>query len=281
MIPDDSFLRCVPQCLAIPQRLPIQTVAFCIDTIYAAHARLQQAAAVIHDNSQESGSITMSRTERVLLFADVWTIVDNIHTIRSLFQKEGVKEGGVRDQFLKATEDFSLARNMRDHIAGNVKNIASAKDGRPPPHGILNFSVFLKGAEPANPTIGMDGAFIYTIMSDFTHHNHEFIALVAGLEEQVHIPVGSFKLEVLGRTLNLSKVVIDLPKLIEVYDTIVRQDVENAIREFCEKDGTHDPDKLIRESAGPLDLVAKVSFVDPDEAAALLAQENAELIGGA
>lgn len=133
MLPDDSFLRKLPQVYVPENRMQTEAllmaadiIEICYDQIHAVTERYQEKILDIRPK------------ERVKIFSDLWTIVDQLHVVRQVLPvlADGLEEAV---DFCAEHEAATLMRNRMDHLHQAIPNLVKSKKRRPPVFGSLSY----------------------------------------------------------------------------------------------------------------------------------------------
>lgn len=241
MIPENSFLRKIPWAFKTNDRMELEAIAFAIDAIYLRHRRILDWAAKCEP---ESFSKT-PHNERLELFLDLWSIVDQVYVLRQLLGKLSHLTSVA--EFLNITKDVGLMRNGMDHLPQKISNIASKKKSMPV-YGAFSFGRFYWDSSGVN----IENFEIYTITAgSLTHRLHEWpVPNPATPGRILEIPVGMFEFSSFDCTLDISSLVRSLKAIINISD----KNIERTIRDFAAKDDI-DAETLIADHAGAVTTV--------------------------
>lgn len=241
MIPENSFLRKIPWAFKTKDRMELEAIAFAIDAIYLRHRRILNWAAKCEP---ESFSKT-PHNERLELFLDLWSIVDQVYVLRKLLKKLSYLTSVA--EFFNITKDADCMRNGMDHLPVNISNISSKKKSMPV-YGALSFGRFYWDSSGVN----IEDFEIYTITAgSLTHKSHEWpVPNPATSGRILEIPVGMFEFSSFDRTLDISSLVRSLKAIINISD----KNIERTIRDFAAKEGS-DAETLIADHAGSITTV--------------------------
>jgi hypothetical protein len=256
MLSETSFFKRIPTVIALEDRLIWEGAGWAIDMIFWSYDRLKRAATHIDTNSTEFPTSLAQE-----MFACAWSIIDQCHMLRAIFRRSGPPEDGPTSKFLEKFEAATRIRNAMDHLHSNVKNLANKKGSFPPLFGALSFCTVgpdeIVAGEHGKPNIR--GCKIVTITAGaLTHPNHGFRG-VNPAGRLIELPVGLFEFEAFEHRLSFSELVSDLRKLVELYDTVVKADRDERIRELAREKGL-DGEKLINEHLGSLMIALHVAF---------------------
>lgn len=134
ILSDDDFLKRLPLSLDAAQRLTMEGLAHIADALAASYRVLYDLA---HSWAATEDTI-LSSFDRARMFNSAWSIVDDIHAARQLFQRLVKKESAIGG-FRHSTQDFKRLRDKMDHLSDNVGNLVAAKGVRRPIFGALSF----------------------------------------------------------------------------------------------------------------------------------------------
>lgn len=196
-------------------------MAFAIDAIYLRHDWIQHWAA---ECRRESFTHTPHH-ERLELFLNLWSIVDQVDILRQLLDKLGHISSV--NEFLKAAEIANKMRNRMDHLPEMIPNLAKKTKPSPPVYGAFSFGRFYLD----QAGISIENADIYLITAgSLTHKSHKWpMPAPATAGRILDIPVGMFEFSAFDWTLDVSSMVQNLPTLVNDLSA----NLENALGELA------------------------------------------------
>lgn len=246
MIPEDSFLRKIPWVYETHGRMELEAIAFSIDAIYLKHHRISHWAIKCEPKSFSNTPYL----ERLELFLDLWSIVDQADVLRRLLGK--LRNNNSLDEFRTLAEAARRMRNRMDHLADNIPNMANKKGYLMPIYGAFSFGRFYLDAAG----VEIDDCEIYSITAgSLTHKSHKW-PVPNPLGKILDIPVGMFEFSAFDETLDVSSLVRSLNEIVHIFDTSVRKEMEAKIRDVA-KEKDLDAETLISEYAGSVATVIK------------------------
>lgn len=241
MIPESSFLRKIPWTIKASDRMELEAIAFAIDAIYLRHRRILDWATKCEPDSFSK----TPHNERLELFLDLWSIVDQVYVLRQLLTKLDHLPSVA--EFLGITKDVGHMRNGMDHLPQKIPNIAGKKKSMPV-YGAFSFGRFYWDSSGVN----IENFEIYSITAgSLTHKSHEWpIPNPARQGRVLEIPVGMFEFSSFDRTLDISSLVRNLNKIVDIAD----KNIERIIMDFAAKEGS-DAEAMIADHAGSITTV--------------------------
>jgi hypothetical protein len=142
LIPDDSYFRRMQAALSIRTRLELDALVFSSDVISVCYTRLAQL--IVRERPED-----LDNYSRVAAISDAWSVIDQVHVIRQIFQKNlAGRMGPMTSAWHASTEAATLLRNGMDHIAGNLTNLARRSGSPPPVLGALFIQQTIGGSIP-------------------------------------------------------------------------------------------------------------------------------------
>lgn len=250
MISEESFLRRIPLAYETKGRMELEAIAFAIDAIYLRHNQIFKWAA----NCDEDTFLKTPHRERLELFLNLWSIVDQVDILRRLLKPLKVNEG-ISD-FFKIIEPVSDMRNAMDHLPGKINNLADKKGRITPIYGVFSFG---------KPTLDTNGIAIeyleiYTMTAgSLTHKSHKWSIATPLPGKIIDIPVGMFEFSAFDTTLDISALVRSLSLIVHMFDTKVRPKMEAKIRSAAKEQGL-DAEKIISESSGSIATILRLKL---------------------
>src|SRR5665213_61432 len=143
MLSDDAFLHNLPPSLRATDRLMLEAIAACIDSVDRNYVQLVFGLA---DADLPSGR-NVTRDERLDWATLAWSIVDNLHMYRSLRTHFHYGVGSKTEKFLANTKVATALRNSRDHVDDTLSNTANAIAPAAPSLGTLACSIPLRSED--------------------------------------------------------------------------------------------------------------------------------------
>jgi hypothetical protein len=217
---------------------------------------MRSAAARIESKSSEYPTLVAQE-----MFAHAWSIIDQSHMLRTILKRTSPPEGGPISTFIKKFETVTLIRNSMDHLHSNIKNVANKKSPLPPLFGALSFCMVgpeqIVAGEHGDTTIRGCRAMTITAGA-LTHPNHKF-SLRNPMGRLIELPVGLFDFEAFEHRISFSELIADLRMLVEHYDTVVKADQEEQLRQFARGNGL-DEEKIINEHHVAVMVAVDIAF---------------------
>lgn len=252
MIPEESFLRRIPWVYETQGRMELEAIAFAIDAIYLKHHQISRWATSCDSDS----FVKTPHHERLDLFLNLWSIVDQADVLRRLLQK--IKANNAVSAFLNIADSAQRMRNKMDHLSQNIPNLAGKTGKVTPVYGVFSFGKF----GLSNNGVEVEDFEIYTITAgSLTHKSHEWPIATPSPGKILEIPVGMFEFSAFDCTLDISGLVQSLHHVVQTFETVVRPRMEAEIRSVAEREGLN-ADALISECAGSVATVMRGQLRD-------------------
>lgn len=242
MIPETSILRNIPWGIRTDDRIKLQAMAFAIDAIYLRHSWILNWAT----RCKRESFANTPHHERLELFLNLWSIIDQVDILRQLLSKLGHIPS--INEFLKTAEISKLMRDKMDHLPEMVPNLAKKTKPSPPIYGAFSFGRFYLD----QAGIDIENVEIYSITAgSFTHKTHYWpLPAPATAGKILEIPVGMFEFSVFDWTLDVSSMVRNLPLLVNVLSA----NLESALKEVAANENI-DTAALLADHADALAIV--------------------------
>jgi hypothetical protein len=243
MITENSFFNKIPQAIDLEQRLILEGVGWAIQMLSLSYDKLKAAASRV-----DVASNTYPTSQATEMFACCWSIIDQCHMLRKLLERMNPITGGLAATFIEKSEAATLIRNAMDHLHQKIQNIANKKDPMPPLFGALSFAVI--GNEDMSdsgtgPVVITGCKLVVLTAGALTHPTHRFqISSPPG--RLTEIPLGMFQFTAFEHRIDVSEMMIDLAALVAHFDTVVKSDQEQQLREFARKNNLEE-DKVVSE----------------------------------
>lgn len=133
MLAEDTFLRQLPSGVEPEQAVLIETLVYCADAIETSYDAIRLTALTHGDQVAK----TLTRTLRVRMFTDAWTIVDNVHVARQVLEALAYPTAAAAE-FQTKYEIATRLRNKMDHVVSMAQNHSNRKD-QPPLLGMISY----------------------------------------------------------------------------------------------------------------------------------------------
>jgi hypothetical protein len=255
MLPQNAFLRRLPDVVDAEQALRCEALVFSADSISINYNKLRFIAAKYGERADDFHNI-----DRVHLFNAAWQIVDQVHCVclilRALTMDRELSEAAA------FCSKFLVARNMRnrmDHLNDNARNRAAAKGPLPPLFGSISYLA----VDPTNIRNDADGpqitaATIVSVLSGPLRGSLRTSIVNPGGRD-FEPPVGVFRLDAFREVFDIDDVVGALGPLM----ADINERVERSIRTQAEalaRDHGHSVEALLAQPAVGLTLCLKIGF---------------------
>ena len=243
MITQNSFFKTIPGAIDLEQRLTFEGAGWAIQMLSLSYDKLKAAASQVDVTSPAYP--TAKATE---IFACCWSIIDQCHMLRKLFERMDPAPGGLTARFIEKFEAATLIRNDMDHLPVKIPNIAKKKHPMPPLFGALSFLAIGDEdmSDSATGTIVITGGKLIVLTAGaLTHPTHRFqVASPPG--RLTETPLGMFQFMAFEHSIDISQMMIDLAALVGHYDTVVKSEQEQQLREFARKNDLEE-DRVVNE----------------------------------
>jgi hypothetical protein len=257
MIGENSFFKRIPLVISLEQRLIWEGAGWAIQMISLSFERLKSAALQIDTTTASYPSSVAAE-----MFSCCWSIVDQCHMLRKLLERVYSNTETKQAKFIEKFEVVTLMRNAMDHLHQNIKNVSAKKTPVPPVFGALSFCLvrdddlssfdhdgapILKGCKVVTMTAGA-----------LTHPVHNF-GVVSPAGRIIEVPVGDFQFMAFEYRVAISDLMADLSSLVAHFDSIVKSDQEQQLREFAQSNSL-DEDRVLSECGGAFCAVVQITF---------------------
>lgn len=136
-----DFLHRLPTAVAAHQRLTFESIGIAVEMIDISMSCLKFAAAKIIERRE---NLDLTRTERIGMLKDAWSIVDQMYALQKLIQSAGDEiDLASANALLVAAEPAARLRNWMDHPHQRLSNLPRRKSPIAPVYGILSFAFLL------------------------------------------------------------------------------------------------------------------------------------------
>ena len=228
MLPDGHFYRNIPVCFDPQERLRHEALLFAQDAMEAALERLTTQAL-------QKDMCTLLRAERIQMFTDAWTIVDQVHVARQMIESLTRPETRLPETaaYLSDHEAAHRMRNAMDHLNQNIGNRARSKGVSTPLFGIISYF------RPYSD-------FVKTEVQDYEVKGDLVIIMIGSTPQslgqgyisfdnfRVGLPISNLKIEAFGQELNLDAAVTNLRPLIQRFanqmQTAFRENIDRLVK---------------------------------------------------
>lgn len=137
IVPEDSFLRRIPQIVTAKQRVAMDAIVMAADILVVSYRRMREFAI--------SQGPTVGQVDPLLIasiISECWTIVDQLHALRRLMvaaDDPNAQHGPNFSRFYVLTEAATHMRNQMDHLDQKLGNFGAKKGLRHPLFGSLSY----------------------------------------------------------------------------------------------------------------------------------------------
>ncbi|BCN13353.1 hypothetical protein RPSD_52380 (plasmid) [Ralstonia solanacearum] len=211
MLADNAFLRRLPTILNGTQTVQLEALVFSADAIDVSFERICSLAIAHRENI-----CSASRRVHVEMLMHAWTIVDCLHVVRQVLKVLDYRTPKAV-AFAQAYEAATLLRNRMDHLTSNAGNVAKAK-GRPPVYGALGYvcipeaKLLIDGGQ-----VSVTGGGIVSLSAGQFAGGGQ-VVLINPVGHELSVPVGGFRLDAFGCSLELASAHRDFRALLAEID---------------------------------------------------------------
>lgn len=248
-LPSDAFLRNMPRCLDLADRLRLEAIITSVDIIDLAFGRLVEKLTAISGKNQRP----VDDKTRIEVSIHCWTIIDNLHNFLQFTKKLINTPDDKLAVFANLAKDATLLRNSMDHFSTNLQNSAQKKGVSHPVYGAILFAaaadIYRKIRYISFPLGALHHAPQVSPVID-TH----LVPPSAGIG---HISFAAF-----DRQISFSTIVPALFLLIEDLDSQVKHSVTAQVQEAAAKDGL-DADALLSQKVSG-SMIFTLQFLPED-----------------
>lgn len=134
IVSDDSILRKLPVIVEREQRIRFNALVFAADVLSHSYSEIREVAIQV-------GPDINSATSRahIELISLAWSIVDQLHAARQLWNLFPGEPGPNTREFNRVTGPATLMRNDMDHLNIKIRNLSLRKDRIAPIFGALSY----------------------------------------------------------------------------------------------------------------------------------------------
>jgi hypothetical protein len=241
MISENSFFKKLPEGMNLEQRLILEGIGWAIQMLSLSYDKLKAAASQVDVTSD-----TYPTSQATEMFACCWSIVDQCHMLRNLLERMNPATDGLIATFIEKFEAATLIRNAMDHLHQKISNIAKKKDPMPPLFGALCFAV-ISNEDISDSGTGLvvikGGTLVVLTAGALTHPTHKF-QFDSPPGRVTEIPLGMFQFTAFEHCIDVSQMMIDLAALVAHFETVVKSNQEQQLREFARKNNLEE-DKVL------------------------------------
>lgn len=245
MLPNDDFLRHLPVAISAVDRLRLETLVFAHDLMEIAYGRLCELGLIFNEEHK-------SDYQRVAMFGDAWTIVDQVHVVRQvLLSLTGADR---KADTLTFISDFSAAQSLRnkmDHLNQNIPNRAKSKVNGNALFGQLSFFRPFPDRWDQGLQEGEIRGELMVISAGAMPD--PMLGGVAFDDLDIHLPICSFKLEAFDQSLLLERAVNCLRALLMRLSNDTKLQFAHMVDEIT-GNGTLTREELLRSTSGHIVL---------------------------
>lgn len=140
IVPPQSFLRALPDCLDPVQRMRLDALVFSTDALRQCWLSLRELAAAAGELPLE-----MTGPEKTAFFLHAWAIVDHLNAIRQLLRSllPNGDPFAMPTQLANALDTAQTMRNGMDHLNQKIPNLAKKKGPQSAIFGAISYFFYL------------------------------------------------------------------------------------------------------------------------------------------
>nr|WP_281720596.1 hypothetical protein [Nitrosomonas nitrosa] len=243
MLPDDAFLRTIPDITDPATAVHIDAVVFSGDTIFANFNAMRQTGLRFKEHLPRA-----DRLVKVGMFTHAWTIVDCVHVIRQNIRALAY-DTPLASQYLTRYESATLLRNKMDHLAQNAQNTARIKK-RPPIFGSLTYICIPddKITEQNGRQVVIGGGMVVLTTGRIADFKQVGTESAAGVE--LNRQVGRFRLDAFDQQLDLDAAAEDTEAVLLEMDNLIKKQMHEMAEQEAAKLNKSKEDLLKHSGAG-------------------------------
>jgi hypothetical protein len=234
------------------ERLRLEALVFAHDTMEFALEHLRQTALGLDP-------LAPAEKDRIALFSDCWTIVDQVHVVRQvLISLTGAHPGPDTRAYLDTFEVAHFLRNRMDHLNTNLPNRARQRGALTPLFGVVSY--FRPVAEDFERGIQAGEVFGDMIVVTAGSTPSDAVGAVPFANLNVRLPVSGLRLEAFGRSLIVDDAVEQLKPLLRRLSDDTNAQVLANVEELSRRSSLPVED-LLRSTGGYFAMTARMSIV--------------------
>ncbi|MGH1456583.1 MAG: hypothetical protein ACRBDI_07370 [Alphaproteobacteria bacterium] len=244
-----DFLGNLPRTFNPKQRIAFEAIGFSIEAVHLRYCSILDQLSQYNDHEILN---QIPALERVNLFSNIWSMIDQAHAINQLLYQSAKKNKGAKaDDFgvslegtkvASAIEEYhssfsgvlkSLRDNM-DHLAGNLDKLAAKKGSQDPMYGSLSY--ILSNPEGlSNKKMGV----VVLSSGSFIREKHNFNAVnPANLGgKSISVPVDHLELSAFGYKIDLSELYHKIMQLKHLVNTEMAKIFEKEFKKYADDKG--------------------------------------------
>lgn len=223
----------MPFTVDLELRLRLEAIVFAADTISNAYSRLFELSLKL-GHEQVSKPDQRGISERIALFKQAWSIVDNVHNLRRLLPKLGADIDGL-NEFVADLEGATLMRNRVDHLGQLLPNIAKSKESAASLYGSLSYVLALPQQNTHRP-----GTIFFVLQQTGAARPDQEMSIK--VPSQFRLPAGNFVLCAFDWSFDLDDVILRLCPLIKALNASVEISITDQIRQKATELGCPESD---------------------------------------
>jgi hypothetical protein len=276
---EGNFLHNLPKALTPKQRVALEAISFALDSIEQNYLRLIE---YLSNFPNPKLVLNLQRRDRVSIFTDIWTIIDNCHSILQLisgFEKKNKKEQekvldfvidgrgsktniAVKEYFQAYNETIRTLRNKMDHLSGNLSAIIEKRTPQEPLFGSLSYIL-------SNPQDCASHEFDVVVVAStvFTGGVHTFSALnPADIRRKIIFhPVDHLQFSAFGSTkIKLTDLYEDSMNIRNIMNTDMADGFAESLRKYASENGMNEKE-LFETLPGEMVFGMHVKMVSDNE----------------
>lgn len=283
-----NFLHNLPKALEAKQRIALEAISFSLDAIDIKYNTIINRLSMYRTVEKVQ---KMPRLERIAIFSDIWSMIDNAHAIMQLFY--GAEKKTKRDEAKKLdftieghdsstgkitktyydeyAEPLRVLRNKMDHLSGNLEKIADKKAIQEPMFGTLAY-ILSNEKTPENSELDV----VILTNSSFVREKHSFMTInPADLRRKnILIPVDHLQITAFDSDrINLTNLYEDSLSVREALNTDLASAFAQALRDSAKKRGIKEQD-VFETLPGVFTGIMHIKMASAEEVQEMLKQNS-------
>ncbi|MER9270456.1 hypothetical protein [Mesorhizobium sp. M0643] len=231
MLPNDAFLRRLPESFNGAQAIQLEALLFSADS---AEFSYDEIKSVSLEHRQKI--LVAPPTVRTRMFIHAWNIVDSLHVIRQVIHALNIVPSAGCENFRDKYEVATKMRNKMDHLSQNATNI-SRSSAQAPIYGSIGYVCIQDhDIEEVDGNEVLKNVGVVS-MSSGRLVGQSRIGAINPLGRTMTDRTSLFQLEAFGEVLLIEDAIADLKKMIFRLNNSVEKGFRNAALEISAKKG--------------------------------------------
>ena len=232
MFAPDSYVVRPPIVLNLEHRICLEAITFAMRSALASLQTVRHITSTHNEDAED-----FSEPQRIALYSNLWTVVDQVHFLRNLLHFINADVPGPIGDFYHRYEIARTMRNVMDHLNNNIPNLANLRQGRPTVFGSLAYFKYVGIRQDKDGNDIHFGRSVVIPFGHLIHAAHNFPGVNPSGKSISRVSTDLFAFSAFGSTLDIYKLFDDLPALARHLEDQARGSILAQAMEISAREG--------------------------------------------